>query len=235
MKLSDPQAATICTDHELFEQYLALEGADILDLGCGRAEHSRWIAQSHPSVRVTAMEIDREQHVLNCRTEAPTNLAFVLGGAEAIPSASASIDIVLMIKSLHHVPRHLLDVALEEVIRVLRPGGMAYISEPIFDGPLNEIMRIFHDEQQVRLDAFEALRRMVEKGALRLIEERFFSVPTRFRDFADFEDRVLRVTHTRHRLERRQMDEVIERFAEHMSAAGAQFAAPQRLDLLRKD
>lgn len=235
MKLADLSATTtVCTDRDVYESCLALDGADILDLGCGRAEHSRAIAAAHRTARVTALDVDRVQYARNCASGGPPNLAFALGGAEAIPAPTASIDIVLMFKSLHHVPGDVLDQALDEVRRVLRPGGVAYVSEPIFAGALNEIMRIFHDEQQVRLNAFAALERAVANGRFALLEERFFSVPTQFRDFADFENKVLNVTHTAHRLDAAQRERVRERFAAHMTPEGARFAAPQRLDVLKR-
>ena len=42
---------------------------------------------------------------------------------EDIPFPSGAFDLVLMLKSLHHVPLAHLDRALDEVARVLRPGG----------------------------------------------------------------------------------------------------------------
>lgn len=54
----------------------------------------------------------------------------VLGRAEALPFAPASFDAVVSMDVLHHVPSEGLDGALEEVHRVLRPGGRFYVSEP---------------------------------------------------------------------------------------------------------
>jgi SAM-dependent methyltransferase len=234
MRHSDPGASLVCPDRDVYEACLALDDADVLDLGCGRAEHSRAIAKTHPRARVVAMDVDAIQHEINCRSERPPNLTFAYGGAQAIPAGPGSFDVVLMFKSLHHVPGELLDRALAEIARVLRPGGLAYVCEPIFAGPLNEIMRIFHDEERVRLAAFDAVRRAVSGGMFALADERFFAVPTRFRDFAEFDAKVLRATHTKHHLEPAQLEAVRERFAASMTAEGAQFAAPQRLDLLVK-
>ena len=68
-------------------------------------------------------------------------LTFVAAGAQAIPFEAGRFDLALMLKSLHHVPLDLLDRALAEVHRVLRPGGLLYVSEPVFAGALNEVMR----------------------------------------------------------------------------------------------
>jgi SAM-dependent methyltransferase len=144
------------------------------------------------------------------------------------------VDLLFVFKSLHHVPGHLLDTALAELRRVLVPGGLAYISEPVFAGEYNEIMRIFHDEERVRAAAFAAIARSVESGALEFVTERFFNTQLRFDDFGHFEERVLGVTHTQHRLSALQLSTVRERFTRHMTPQGARFLQPMRVDLLRK-
>ncbi|NNL84587.1 MAG: class I SAM-dependent methyltransferase [Myxococcales bacterium] len=55
-------------------------------------------------------------------------------GAEAIAAPDASFDVVMLFKSLHHVPVQMMDAALNEIARVLKPDGTAYISEPVFAG-----------------------------------------------------------------------------------------------------
>ncbi len=47
------------------------------------------------------------------------------GSAADIEQPDASVDIVIMLKSLHHVPISLMDQALTEIARVLKPGGLA--------------------------------------------------------------------------------------------------------------
>ena len=84
-----------------------------------------------------------------------------------------TVDVVLMFKSLHHVPVDLMDQALREIRRVLKPDGLVYISEPLFAGEFNEILRLFHDEQKVREAAFSAVKKAVDAGLFRLVEEIF--------------------------------------------------------------
>ena len=139
-----------------------------------------------------------------------------------------------MFKSLHHVPVAHMDAALDEIARVLKPGGLAWISEPVFAGDLNEIMRLFHDEKIVREEAFAALCRAVERGPLVLREERFFNTRSHFADFAQFDARMIRVTHSDHRLSPERYREVEEKFAAHLTAGGATFLPPQRVDVLQK-
>jgi SAM-dependent methyltransferase len=234
MRLRDSDSHTVCSERDIYTELLPLADARVADLGCGRAELTRAIAEEFPTTQITALEVDTIQHARNLAITDLPNVRFVAGGAEALPLDDDSVDLILMFKSLHHVPGQLLDAALAEVRRVLVPGGLAYISEPVFAGAYNEIMRIFHDEERVREAAFAAITRSVEGGALGLVTERFFNTQLRFDDFAHFEERVLGVTHTQHRLSELQLSTVHERFMCHVTPQGVRFLQPMRVDLLRK-
>ena len=197
MKISDPSATRLCDEHVILKELLPLGGAHVLDLGCGTAEKTRAIARDGQVASITALEVDEVQHGKNLQSGDQANVVFRLGGAEAIPAADASFDIVLMFKSLHHVPVDRMDRALSEIRRVLKPGGLAYLSEPIFAGDYNDVLRLFHDEQAVREAAFAAIRRAVDGGGLTLVSQTFFDPGRHFDDFAQFEKQVLQVTHTR--------------------------------------
>jgi len=221
------------TEREVLEDAIALDGKAIVELGCGRAELTRHVAHG-PGRRVLALEVDAIQHARNAaRTDLP-NVEFRLAGAEAIPAADASFDVALMFKSLHHVPVEAMGTALHEIRRVLKPGGLLFVSEPVFAGPFNDILRLFHDEQRVRAAAFDALRAAVREGYFELVDEVFFNAPYVFADFAEFERRIIGVTHTVHRLTPEVHAEVARRFASHCGSEGARFASPMRVDLLRR-
>ena len=224
-----------CPERDIYNALLALDGKDILELGCGRAEITRAIATEGPGRRITALEVDEVQHRHHQAIDDLPNVHFAMAGAEAIPAPDDAFDIVFMFKSLHHVPLPLMDQALAEIRRVLRPGGYAYISEPLFAGDFNEILRLFHDEQQVRQAAFETVRRAVDQDVLSLVQEVFFNAPIRFDGFADFEDKILKATHTDHQLPGTLYAQVKQRFEAHLDRDGAHFLMPIRVDLLRKD
>ena len=232
MKICDPQNDTICEEKSVYEVLLPLAGAHVLELGCGRADKTRAIAAQAGSV--LALEVDAIQLAKNQAANTLANVTFAHGGAESIPADDASIDVVLMFKSLHHVPVMSLDRALAEIARVLRPGGLAYISEPVYDGPFNAILSLFHDEEAVREAAFAAVKRAVESGQLELAEQRFFKTPISYESFEQFEERILKVTHTDHRLSPELYERVRAAFMAHMTPQGAFFWTPIRVDLLRK-
>lgn len=232
MKISDPSAEQICDEYELIAAELPLENAQVLELGCGKAEKTRAIAQKVAAI--VALEVDAIQHALNLRIADLPNVSFRQGAAEEIPAADRSFDIVMMFKSLHHVPTSKMDRALSEIRRVLKPGGLAWISEPVYAGEFNEILRLFHDEKEVREAAFGAVRRAVDDARLMLVGQRFFFTPGHFDSFAQFEERVIRVTHTDHRLAPELYAAVRRKFETHLTATGADFRNPLRVDILRK-
>ncbi len=234
MQLQGPDDAPVRPEIELLGEELPLENARLIELGCGAAAMTRLIAERYPVAEIVATEVDSKQHAKNLLAEPIPKVTFAAGGAERIGADDSSFDVVLMFKSLHHVPGELLDVALDEVARVLRPGGLAWISEPVYAGPYNDIMKLFHDERVVREQAFEALRRTVESGRLKLERELFFRAPVKFADFAEFDRRMLQVTHTEHRLDDALLAQVRATFETHLGPGGARFAQPMRVDLLRR-
>lgn len=235
MQLIADDPGEVTAESRVYEALLPLAGARVLELGCGKADHTRAIARAFPGATIVALEVDEVQLAANLASDRPANLTFGRGGAQRIDFPDASFDVVMLFKSLHHVPGPLLDTALDEIARVLVPGGLAYVSEPVFAGAYNEVIRVFHDEEAVRRAAFDALRRAVGRGRLELVTERFFRTPVKFADFAEFEARQIGATHTLHRLTDAQHREVRARFDAHVARAGApRFEAPMRVDLLRR-
>ncbi|WP_374669052.1 class I SAM-dependent methyltransferase [Ramlibacter sp.] len=226
--------------HELVQDELdvlaalvPLAGARIVEAGCGAARLARDLLQRFTDAQVTGLEVDDRQHAKNLAAPAD-RLTFIRAGAQAIPFADAHFDGALMLKSLHHVPRPLMDQALVEMARVLRPGGWLYVSEPVYDGPLNEIVRLFNDEGTVRAEAQRALDRAIASGRWTQAAERRFDMPVRFRDFSDFEQRMMRPTFADHHIDDSMLARVAERYAPHQGADGAAFERPMHVRLLRR-
>lgn len=234
MQIQNPAADTRCNELDLIAQHLPMENANILELGCGTARMTHLMAERFPVARIIATEVDQIQHQKNLASEHPACIEFHAGGAQAIDLPDNSMDLVFMFKSLHHVPPELMAQAMQEIARVLKPGGLAWISEPVYAGDFNEILRLFHDEKVVRELAFQAVCDAVESGKLALVEQIFCQTESRFADFEEFEQRILKVTHTDHQLDDVLYQEVKTRFSTHLGENGASFANPARFDVLRK-
>lgn len=233
MRISCEDIENTCPESDIYNLLLEMDDKHIVELGCGNAEHTRLIATSGHNRVVTAFEVDEVAHAKNLAAEGLPNLTFGMAGAQDIPLADNSADIVLMFKSLHHVPLDLLDQTLLEIKRILKPGGLAYISEPVFAGDFNEILRLFHDEEVVRKAAFEAVERAVEQGTFELAKEVFFNSPRVFADFAEYESQTLNVSHSDHQLDDELFAEVKRRFEAQCTPEGASFVMPIRVHLLK--
>lgn len=218
---------------DVLEAMVPLAGQDIVELGCGAAALARALLRRHPDCRVTGLEVDARQHAKNLAAP-QAGLHFVAGAAEAIPLADGSFDLALMLKSLHHVPLASMPQALGEVARVLRPGGHLYASEPVYDGALNELVRLFNDEGVVRAAAQAALDGALRSGRWRQVAERRFEMPVQFRDFADFEQRMMRPSWADHRIDEAKLTAVRRAFEPHAGRDGAHFTRPMHVRLLQR-
>jgi len=233
MQIQQDHIERVCAEQDIWTEQLNFHDADVLELGCGTAVLTRQIAESCPSCRITAMEVDAIQHAKNMQITDLKHVQFIAGGAEAIVSEDNVYDIVLMFKSLHHVPLESMDTALDEIRRVLKPEGMAYISEPIFAGDFNAILRLFHNEERVREAAFRAVKKSVDDGWFTLVNEVFFLAPMQFLNFADFEEKVIGVSHSQHQLSEALYAQVKEAFEQKMTTEGAKFLMPMRVNILK--
>ncbi len=234
MQLKGPVEQDLVNEIEVLQRMLDFDDKVILELGCGAAEKTRQIAEQTGVKAVIASEVDQEQHAKNLKISDLPKVTFKDFGAEKIGEPDESVDIILMFKSLHHVPLDLLQDAFSEMHRVLKPGGLLYVSEPVFEGAFNEVLRVFHDEEYVRQKAFDAVLEATLKAGFPLQEEYFFRNQIRMTSFEQYEDRLLNVTHTDHRLTTEQYEEVKRRFLANESDAGFVFEVPNRVDLLVK-
>lgn len=111
------------------ERFVERAGAlDIgLDIGCGNARHAELLAAHAECV----IALDASDAVLETARERRRGLdiAFCLADATTLPLASRSIDLAVYIATIHHLPTREMRVrSLDELARVLAPGGRALVS-----------------------------------------------------------------------------------------------------------
>lgn len=169
----------------LIARHVPVKGGRILDIGCGGGAMTRRLVTEAGAG--AALGLDMEA-ALPTDAAPVAGVAFRPGRAEALDLEDGGFSGVLMLKSLHHVPVARMDAALAEAARVLAPGGVLYVSEPVARGPFDAIMRTFHDEAEARAAAQAALGRV---RALRTVADFIFLSPVAFTGFADFERRMM--------------------------------------------
>jgi len=228
-----PTPPLIDNELDVIDELTSPAGLNIIELGCGAAALARDLLDRHAEARITACEIDAIQHAKNLA--APRDrLDFVAAGAQAVPFADASFDLALMLKSLHHVPVAEMATALAEVARVVKAGGHFYVSEPVYAGPLNEIIKLYNDEGAVREAAQAAIDAAVQTGAWTEVISGRFDLQRHYRDFADFEARMMRPSFADHRIDAAMLEKVRAAFEPHCTAQGALFRLPMLVRLLKR-
>lgn len=102
-------------------------GRDVLDVACGEGYGSALMARSAAyvtgaDISPTAIEHARAQYAGHA------NLEFREADCAALPFADASFDVVVSFETLEHIEAQ--EAFLDEIRRVLRPGGVVAISCP---------------------------------------------------------------------------------------------------------
>jgi len=233
--ITDPdQLPSLRDELDVLADLLPLAEQRIIELGCGNARLARALVQRFAGSQVVALEVDAVQHAKNLAAP-QERLLFIAGTAEAVPFPDASFDGALMLKSLHHVPLAAMDAALAEVARVVRPGGWFYVSEPIYGGALNQIVRLYNDEGMVRAAAQAALDRALDAGThWTAAAEQRFAQPVRFKDWPEFAQRMLYPSFADHGITPALEARVRAAFEPHVGPEGAHFMRPMHVRLLRR-
>ena len=116
--------------------------ARLLDVACGRGESARVLA-AHFGCRVVGVDYSAENVALANELTEDADLSdgvdFVQGDAEQLPFGSESFDVVICECSLCIFPQ--LAAALNEIQRVLRPGGRVGISDVVLNEPVPESLQ----------------------------------------------------------------------------------------------
>ena len=127
------------------------------------------------------------------------------------------------------------DTALAEVARVLRPGGTAYVAEPIAEGPQFELVKLVNDETEIRAHAYDVLKRAGDHG-FDTEDEFTYIHPLRHKNFEHLRDKMVSVDADRAPLLDRHDAELrssYDRLAVK-TGDGDQFDQPIRVVILNK-
>lgn len=144
----------------------------VLELGCGTGYFTRELARTGASI----VAVDISPHLLEIakREAAANNVIFQLQNASALDFESNSFDAVVGSSILHHLE---IESALDEIHRVLRPGGAARFTEPNMLNPQIAIQKNIPIVKKALGDSPDEtaffrwkLSRLMRKSGLREIE-----------------------------------------------------------------
>lgn len=161
----------------------------VYDLGCGAGRHMAFLQTVTFQVIGSDVAPNGLAACANMLHQAGLPARLVQSDMTAAPFADASFDTGIAINVLNHNPRALLQQAIDEVHRILIPGGEFYLTvlntwdwrygsgeevEPdsfiLAEGPETGILHHFFDEADLRdwLATFEILEVERERGELEL-------------------------------------------------------------------
>ncbi len=220
----------ICTGLEALQQVVGpLAGCVVVDIGSGDGSLARALAEAGAEVS----GFDPLGPAQPWTPMAAGRYRLVREGAEALPLADGSVDLVLFIYSLHHIPPAILPGVLAEARRVLRPAGHLYVAEPLAEGPLQEVSALYHDETMVRQRAADILAaetpELFQRRSAALYRNR--RLHTSFDEYADRMAANMRFNdYTEPQL---RAPAVRERFDAVAARTGGIFDQPVRVDLMQ--
>ena len=107
-------------------------GARFLDVGCGTG---RWVRR-YGELGFSAVGVDATIGMLQMARAYNTRAPLTTGLAQSLPFSDAVFDCVSDITVVQHIPYELQSKALQEMVRVLKPGGRMILMEVICgEGP----------------------------------------------------------------------------------------------------
>jgi SAM-dependent methyltransferase len=172
------------------------DGDVVLDVGSGTGALTAAVAAAAPSSRIIGVD-PAAPYVAFARARHPADLVrFEVGDAQQLRFADGRFDRTLSLLVLNFIPDPAR--ALDEMIRVTRPGGV--VAAAVWDyGQGMEMLRVFWDEAMALSPAMDArderhmpLSRTGEPGALwrehglQDVVEEALTIRTRFVSFDDY-------------------------------------------------
>ena len=222
------------SDLTVLERLVPLAGRDVVDVGCGGGALVR--ALTARGAYVTGIEISEAQLAPAIRDDAGSGARYLVGLAQELPLAEESVDVVVFMRALHHVPpRDMLD-ALREARRVLRPDGVVYVSEPLPEGDFYALTSLVEDELEVRAAAQRTIAAAAQAG-LERVSTMEHDVRLCLADIDAFAARLISVDPARGEVFEAHKGELVEAFA-RLGEPGEKpgercFLTPMRVDLLQ--
>ncbi|WP_375177135.1 class I SAM-dependent methyltransferase [Marinobacter mobilis] len=137
-----------------------VEGKNILEYGCGNGWMTAELAAmgaNHLNTFDISDEAVKSTKELLVKRGLEQGVSVDKMAAEALAYPDNTFDVIFGFAILHHLD---LDIAISELYRVLKPGGIAIFAEPLESNPAIRIYRYFTpqyrtpDEEPIKIKAF---------------------------------------------------------------------------------
>jgi ubiquinone/menaquinone biosynthesis C-methylase UbiE len=141
-RLAEWTAAASFLQEELAAHAAAMQPRRVLDVGCGTGNLTAALAAAVPQARIVALDPDARSLALAREKFAGAlpRVQWLAGYAQAIPEPLQDFDLAASCLVFHHLDPDIKRAALQEMHRVVRPGGRALIAD--FDRPSSGLKRL---------------------------------------------------------------------------------------------
>ncbi len=152
-------------------------GDRVLDLAAGTGELVRGILGRYPGSHVVGLDISRAMLAQAIGKSGPRSWESVQGDAARLPFGDGSFDAVICANAFHIFPEP--EVALGEIGRVLRPGGMLTMTDWCDDYLTCKVLSLYVrliDPSFHRAYRLGECRRLLEGKGFRVASARRFKI-----------------------------------------------------------
>jgi ubiquinone/menaquinone biosynthesis C-methylase UbiE len=138
---------------DLIKELDVKDGDSILDVGCGTGSVLAFVGKQK---NIIGYGLDVSANMITVAKEKNPVFKFVTGDSGDLPFEDESMDVVMACMAYHHFPDQ--ERFRKEALRVLKPGGALYISDPRFPGVIRGFFNTcfkdagFHSTKKNSLD-----------------------------------------------------------------------------------
>jgi ubiquinone/menaquinone biosynthesis C-methylase UbiE len=127
--------------HFLAEK-VSFKNLDVLEVGSGRGGGASYLAKTFNPKSICGIDISSNAIDLCNSLYDQNNLSFKVGDSENLPFLNNSIDVIFNIESSHCYPSF--ENFIDEIIRVLKPGGYFVYCDLLISKNYNEHIKCFN-------------------------------------------------------------------------------------------
>lgn len=166
---------------EVMQRIRAQPFRSILDIGCGTGAVLTQVLDEFTDIRACGVDLSQKMIEKAAGILGP-GVQLVVGDADDLPWKNDSFDLVVCNSSFHHFPEPIR--VLNEINRVLKPGGRVIIADPWWPRPKRFFINLFLNSPfnylgDVRIYSEVETREMLDRCRFssiswELIDKRFF-------------------------------------------------------------
>ncbi len=191
--------------------FAPLEGRHILDIGCGRGRLLRALMRRGAQ----ATGVDPSAELLAQARDMAPDAALVKSGGESLPFETNGFGGAIFLNSLHHIPQDLIPASLAEGMRVIEPGAILLVIEPLARGGYQEVFAPLDDETEVRAGALAHLEAFREEPGVETLVHTEYDTDLHEKSADDMLGYGLAIDPSRKERIDEVRDEVVRLFSDH--------------------